>query len=99
MIIIFLNKELNKIETADAPKLKYPLNIIKATRKKLTLLRAAPDERTLRNWKSLHYEKLKGERTNQRSIKINNQWRLVFTLNNDTAPPTISIIGIEDYHH
>ena len=98
MIVIFLNKEYNKIETEEAPQLKLPLNVIKATRKKLTLLKAAPDERTLRNWKGFHYEKLKGERKGQKSIKINDQWRMVFTLNNNTNPPTISIIDIEDYH-
>lgn len=98
MIVIFLNKEHYKIETEDAPQLRLPLNVIKATRKKLTLLKAAPDERTLRNWKSLHYEKLKGERKNERSIKINDQWRMVFTLDNNTNPPTISVIDIEDYH-
>jgi len=67
-------------------------------RRKLTVLRAAPDDRTLRNWKSLHYEKLKGDREGQRSIRINNKYRLVFELDNDTTPQKARILAIEDYH-
>ena len=98
MIVTFRKKEHAKIETEEAPQLKLPLSVIRATRKKLTLLKAAPDERTLRNWKSFHYEKLKGEKKGLKSIKINDQWRMVFALNNNTNPPTVSIIDIEDYH-
>jgi proteic killer suppression protein len=62
------------------------------------VLEAAPDERTLRNWKSLHYEKLKGDRKGQRSIRLNGQWRLVFILDEATLPPTIAVVAVEDYH-
>jgi len=99
MNVIFINKQFNKIETEHAIDLKLPLNIINTLRKKLVMLRAAPDERTLRNWKSLHYEKMKGDKQDQRSIKLNDQWRMIFTLNNNTDPPTITVIGIDDYHH
>ena len=98
MNIIFSNKQFNKIETEEVTDLNLPFNIIKTLRKKLVILRAAPDELTLRNWKSLHYEKLKGDKKDQKSIRLNDQWRIVFTLNNDTSPPTITVIDIEDYH-
>lgn len=98
MIITFINKQFNKIETEEAASLKLPVNVIKTLRNKLAILRAAPDEQTLRNWKSLHYEKLKGDRKDQRSIKINDQWRMVFTIDNNTNPSTIMVIDIEDYH-
>lgn len=98
MNVIFVDKQFNKIETEEAPDLKLPLTVIKTIRKKLVILKAAPDERTLRNWKSLHYEKLKGDKKDQKSIKLNDQWRMIFTLNNDTNPPTITVIDIKDYH-
>ena len=98
MNVVFGDRGLEKIETDAAGELKYPLSVIKSARKKLTVIRAAPDERTLRNWKSLHYEKLEGARKGQRSIKLNDQWRIVFKLNNKTNPPTVTIISIEDYH-
>ena len=62
------------------------------------VLRAAIDDRSLRNWKSLHYEKLKGDREGQRSIRVNNQYRIVFELDEETEPQTITVLAIEDYH-
>ena len=98
MIVLFRDEQLALIETDQAGKLKLPTVVIKAARRKLEVIRAATDERTLRNWKSLHYEKLKGDRKGQKSIRINEQWRLVFDLNTDTNPPTLTVLGIEDYH-
>jgi len=50
------------IETDNAGTTRFPVSVIRSVRRKSTVLRAAPDDRTLRNWKSLHYEKLKGDR-------------------------------------
>ena len=56
------------IETDRAAETKLPmLSVINSFRDKMVVLRAAPDERTLRNWKSLHYEKLKGQEGKDRS--------------------------------
>ena len=49
-------------------------------------------------WKSLHYEKLSGDRSGQKSIRLNKQWRLVFTLDSERQPPKITVLAIEDYH-
>lgn len=98
MEVVFADPELALVETDQAGNLRLSVAIIKSARRKLTLLRAAPDERSLRNWKSLHYEKLKGDRDGQRSVRLNDQYRLVFLLDETTAPPTIVIISIEDYH-
>jgi toxin HigB-1 len=98
MDVVFTDPNLALIETADAGQTKLPVPIIKSARRKLTILRAAPDDRALRNWKSLHYEKLKGDRDGQRSIRLNDQYRLVFTLDESTNPPTANIVAIEDYH-
>lgn len=58
----------------------------------------APDERTLRNWKSLNYKKLSGDREGQRSVRINDQYRIVFELLDDERPPAIRILEIDDTH-
>lgn len=73
-------------------------NLIQAVRRKLQFVIAATDERDLRNLKSLHYEKLKGDRAGQRSIRLNKQWRLVFRLDESVTPSKVIIIGVEDYH-
>jgi len=93
-----LPAELQKLRAGPVGKSRLPVAVIDAFRKKLTVLEAAPDERTLRNWRSLHYEKLSGTRKDQRSIKLNDQWRLTFRLDASTLPPTLKVIAIEDYH-
>ena len=98
MEIEFADPALALIETDEAGATRLPVAVIKSARRKLTVLRAAPDDRTLRNWKSLHYEKLKGGRAGERSIRINKQYRMVFTLDSETDPQTITILAVEDYH-
>ena len=98
MDIEFRDSRLSLIETDRAMETRLPVSVITSCRHKLVVLRAAPDERTLRNWKSLHYEKLEGDRSGQRSIRLNKQWRLVFTLNSDLTPPRLTVLSVEDYH-
>jgi len=98
MEVVFADESLSLIETDEAGKTQLPVGVIKSARRKLTVLRAATDDRSLRNWKSLHYEKLMGDRAGLRSIRLNDQFRMVLTLDETTNPQTVTIIGIEDYH-
>jgi proteic killer suppression protein len=98
MEVVFADPVLELIETEEAGQTRLPVAVIKSARRKLTVIRAAPDDRALRNWKSLHYEKLKGDREGQRSIRLNDQYRLVLTLDEVTTPPTVTVLAIEDYH-
>ena len=98
MEVVFADPMLALIETDDAGATQLSVALIKSARRKLTVIRAAPDDRALRNWKSLHYEKLKGDREGLRSIRLNDQFRLVFDLDESTKPPTATIMAIEDYH-
>jgi proteic killer suppression protein len=98
MRVVFSDDDLSLIETGDAGATRLPVGVIKAARRKLTVLRAATDDRSLRNWKSLHYEKLKGNREGQRSIRINDQYRMIFLLDEEAEPQTVTILAIEDYH-
>jgi proteic killer suppression protein len=98
MEVVFADSTLELIETDEAGQTRLPVPVIKSARRKLTVLRAAPDDRALRNWKSLHYEKLKGDREGQRSIRLNDQYRMVLTLDEKTTPPTVTVLAIEDYH-
>ena len=98
MDLDFRDNRLSWIESDRAAETRLPISVINSCRDKLGIIRAAPDERTLRNWKSLHYEKLAGDREGQRSIRINKQWRLVFTIDTDCSPPKITVLSVEDYH-
>ena len=97
MDIEFWDKSLSLIETDRASETKLPALVINSFRDKMVVLRAAPDERTLRNWKSLHYEKLKGQE-GERSIRLNKQWRVVFLIETGCKPNKIKVLRVEDYH-
>ena len=97
MKILFADQQLALIETDQAGCTQLSVGIIKSARRKLVVLRAAIDEQSLRNWKSLHYEKLKGDRDGQRSIRLNDQYRMIFK-HEETQPGTLIILSIEDYH-
>ena len=98
MRIVFADDELALIETGQAGLTRLGVAVIKSARRKLTVLRAAVDDRSLRNWKSLHYEKLRGDRDGLRSIRLNDQYRMIFELDEETEPQTATILKIEDYH-
>ena len=70
---------------------------VKAFRRRMQFIRAAIDDRVFYSMKSLHYEKLKGKRSHQRSMRLNDQLRLILEI--DESPPrTAVIVGVEDYH-
>lgn len=97
MEIEFRDTGLAIIETERAGESRLPFSVIRSLQRKLTFIRAAPDERTLRNWKSLHYEKLSsGE--GEHSIRLNDQWRLVFLMDTASHPNRIAVLRVEDYH-
>lgn len=60
-------------------------------------IRAAVDEREFYRMKSLHYEKLKGTRSHQRSMRLNDQFRLILEIE-VRQNRTVVVISIEDYH-
>ena len=45
-----------------------------------------------------NYKKLTGEQDGQRQVRINDQYRIVFTLDETTIPPTVMILEIGDPH-
>lgn len=64
--------------------------------KRLAILNAAPDLGTLRALPSNRLEALRGDRTGQFSIRINQQWRLCFEWSEKQPGP--SNVEIVDYH-
>jgi proteic killer suppression protein len=99
MIVHFKNKHLQaelESDRVSSPKLSEAVK--RTARRRIAALLAAPDERTLRNLKSLQYEKLKGKRKGQRSIAVNDQFRITFQIDTKSNPPTVLILDIEDYH-
>jgi proteic killer suppression protein len=72
--------------------------IVRSFRLRMQMIRAASDERDFYALKSLHFEKLKGDRAHQHSMRLNRQWRLILEIDESRAAKVVCIIGIEDYH-
>ena len=62
--------------------------------RKLDMLDAAPDVRTLSNLPGNRLERLKGDRKGQYSVRINDQWRICFEWRDGHAYE----VEIVDYH-
>ena len=48
--------------------------------------------------KSLRFEKLQGNRSHQRSMRINDQWRLIVEFEGEAPNKTLVIVSVEVYH-
>jgi proteic killer suppression protein len=73
---------------------KLPANLHSVALGKLVFLDNATALQDLLNWKSLRFEKLKGNRKDNYSIRINDQFRICFRWSGKDALD----VEITDYH-
>lgn len=59
----------------------------------------AVDERDLYVLKGLRYEKLKGDRAGQHSLRLNDQWRLIVRSVSEADGRVMLVVEIVDCHH
>lgn len=98
MEVDFEDAELRRLEADDKFTGGLDAAIVKAFRKRMQLIRAAADERAFYAMKSLHYERLKGDREGQSSMRLNDQWRLILRIRETADGRRIVIVSITDYH-
>jgi len=98
MDVEFDDDNLDRLETDAHFTAGLPQEIVSAYRKRMQQIRAFRDERDFYVLKALHFEKLKGDRGGQHSIRLNKQWRLVLEVRGDHPCKVIGIIEIVDYH-
>ncbi len=94
MEITYTDKRLSLVETDRAFETRLPPAVIESMRNKVRFLKNAPDERSLRSWKSLNYEK---HENGERSIRLNDQFRLMFTIDTETKPNRITVLRVWDH--
>jgi len=92
------NRKLKRVDEDPDYNGGYTANLVKAFRRRMGAIRAALNETNLYAWKSLHYEKLKGKRSHQRSMRLNEQFRLILEIERDKHGNTLVVFDIEDYH-
>ncbi|MDD3013670.1 MAG: type II toxin-antitoxin system RelE/ParE family toxin [Candidatus Gastranaerophilales bacterium] len=93
MIISFKCKETEKIFDKELSK-KFSKDISKIAKRKLDMLNAAYKEQDLIVPPSNRFEKLKGDLKDYYSIRINDQYRIIFKFINGNAEE----VQIIDYH-
>lgn len=93
MIRSFKDKEAEGLFNR-LPSKKLPQSILRAAYRKLHYLHRAKDLNDLLSPPGNHLEKLKGERREQYSIRINDQYRICFLWDGEDATQ----VEITDYH-
>ena len=93
MIISFGSTETEKVWNGERVK-KWPTEIQQIGRRKLRMLNNSVDLADLKIPPSNRLEKLSGKLKDYYSIRINNQWRIMFKWNAGNA----SSVEIIDYH-
>jgi proteic killer suppression protein len=98
MQVEFDDRALDRLETDPDFTAGFSGDVVRGYRKVLQSIRAAPDERTLFGLRGLRFEKLKGKRQHQHSLRINKQWRLIAELRGKGNDKRLAVLAIEDYH-
>lgn len=96
----FTDKKLEQLYTGQRAKHKfhYPDEVIKKFFTVMAFIKEAENSQDLRSMTGLRFEKLRGTRTGQHSLRLNKQWRLVVALEEDAQGNIMVIIEIVDYH-
>ena len=93
MILTFGSKETEKVWHGERVR-KWPLEIQTIGRRKLRMLNNSQNIADLRIPPSNRLEKLSGNMKDFYSLRINNQWRIIFVWDNGNA----NEVEIIDYH-
>jgi len=93
MIISFKDKETEKIWNGTV-SLKLPFEIQQTARRKLRMLNNSQNINDLLIPPANRLEKLKGDLKDKYSIRINDQWRIIFLWDESNS----SEVEIIDYH-
>jgi proteic killer suppression protein len=98
MDIEYDDESLELLESDPRHDAGFGRDVVKAFRKRIQVIRPAPDERDFRALKSLHFEKLQRQREGQYSMRLNDQWRLILRFVTRERGKTVVVIAIDDYH-
>lgn len=98
MDVEFEDDDLDDLEINPRSTGGFSQGVVKGYRKAVQVIRSAVDERDLYAMKGLRFEKLKGDRKGQHSLRCNDQFRLIVEIVGDHPKKRIKVIEIVDYH-
>ena len=94
----FRDKDLLLLYTEEKNAHRYPSGIVEAFFEVMAIIENPTSEADIRAFKSLHFEKLTGNREGQVSLRLNKQYRLIVQIEKDEQGKLLWIIEINDYH-
>lgn len=96
----FKSDKLKLLYTHETGAHRFPPAVVKGFFRVMSIIKSIPNEGDLYSLKSLHYEKLKGTRGKfgERSLRLNDQWRLIIKLETDPTGKTILVVEIGDHY-
>jgi proteic killer suppression protein len=98
MEVEFEDDALDDLEVNPRATAGFPPGVVKGYRKAMQAIRSAADERDLYAMKGLRFEKLSGTRASQRSLRCNEQYRLIVRLEGKGTKKKVVVVEITDYH-
>lgn len=90
--------DLAQMESDADYNASFSTQIGRAFRKAMNLVRQVPHEAALMQFRGLHSEKLQGDRQHQWSLRLNDQWRLIYEIEKQEGGNLFVAKAIVDYH-
>ncbi len=94
----FKDRKLYRLYTEEYGAKRYPPAVVDAFFEVMEVIASAVSEQDLYNLKGLRYEKLKGARAEEHSLRLSRQYRLIVRWEEETGERWLIILSIEDYH-
>lgn len=93
-----MDKKLEALYTEEKDARRLDPAVYEAFLEVVAAVQAAKDPQDLRALKSLRYEKLKGDRKSDRSLRLHKGYRPIVREQRDADGIYIEVIEIDDYH-
>ena len=94
----FASRGLQALYTSGVGARRYPASVVDGFFAVMKIVDAAGGVGDLYAFKSLHFEKLSGDGSGQRSLRLDRRWRLIVTVDVELAQPEVVVQEIVDYH-
>ncbi len=97
MIVTFDKKYLRDLyETGktESKKFRFQPEIVEQDKRCINLMRRVSDTTELARYNGLNFENLKGDKQGVSSVRVNRQYRIEFTVNDDGGEPVLIVCNI-----
>jgi proteic killer suppression protein len=97
MIVTFEKEYLRDLYEAgktDDKKHRFQPGIVRKYKQCINLMRRVPDTNALAKYNALNFENLKGDKQGISSIRVNKQYRIEFTVSDNSVEPVVTVCNI-----